>query len=57
MSRVMCHMLRVMCKKKLQSGGASWWRVCYQWGPPRLVSFLNIFLESGGASRLRVCYQ
>ena len=22
--------------QKLQAGGASWWRVCYQWGSPRL---------------------
>ena len=54
-SRVMCHVSRVTChmsKKKLyfnffflehkkigQSGGASRWRVFYQRGLPRLVSF------------------
>ena len=45
----MCHVSYVTCKKifffdifllffilkKLQSGGASRWRVCYQWGLPR----------------------
>ena len=28
-------------KKNGQSGGDSWWRVCYQRGLPRLVSFCN----------------
>ena len=23
--------------KNRQRGGASWWRICYQWGLPRLV--------------------
>ena len=44
----MCHVSRVTChmsilffyftKKIGQSDGASWWRVCYQRGLPRLVS-------------------
>ena len=45
----MCHVSRVRChvshvtynffifKKIGLGGGASWWRVCYQWGLPRLV--------------------
>ena len=51
LSHVTCHMSPVTChmfylfiyfyffslKKKLQSGGASRWRVCYQRGLPRLV--------------------
>ena len=45
-SGVKCHVSQVMChvshvnkktKTKLQSGGASWSRVCYQRGLPRLV--------------------
>ena len=52
MSRVTCHMSRITChekkkkeekKKKItQSGGASWLRVCYQRGLPRLVKSLII---------------
>ena len=49
MSRVRCHVSGVTCQVLhvifflylfffLQSGGASWWRVCYQRGLPRLVS-------------------
>ena len=34
MSHVMCHFFHVFL---LQSGEASWWRVCYQRGVPRLV--------------------
>ena len=43
MSVVTCHMSCVMCQVSflflffLQSGGASWWRVCYQRSLPRLV--------------------
>ena len=49
LSHVMCHVSHVnhnfffelkkyiSGKKKLQSGGASWWRVCYQRGLPRRV--------------------
>ena len=33
----MCHVSHVTS----QIGGASQWRVCYQWGPPRLV-FLEL---------------
>ena len=50
-SPVTCQMSPVICKQNLkqksktklsfkkigQSGGASWWRVCYQRGLPRLV--------------------
>ena len=44
-SCVMCHMSRVTLKNIyeyeyfffLHTGGVSWWRVCYQWGLPRLV--------------------
>ena len=41
-SHVMCPVSRVRCQVShfylfLQSGGASWWRVCYQRGLPRLV--------------------
>ena len=47
MSHVTCHMSRTTCHMSLitcmyiffwgQSGEASRWRVCYQWGLPRLV--------------------
>ena len=46
MSHVMCHVSCVTCHVSyiyfflLQNGGASWWRVCYQRGRPRLV-FIN----------------
>ena len=37
-SCVTCHVSPVMCQHIfLQSGGASWWRVCYQWGLPHQV--------------------
>ena len=48
-SHVTCHMSRFTCRVShvfcllffsfflKQSGGASWWRVCYQWGLPRVV--------------------
>ena len=39
---VMCHMSHVMCNVYIQSGGASWWKVFYQRGLPRLVSKLNV---------------
>ena len=55
----MCHMLRVTCQVsgvtchvsqfylffggREQSGGTSWWRVCYQPGLPRLVLIRNNF--------------
>ena len=45
MSGVRCHMTGVTCQVSgvttfffLQSGRASWWRVCYQRGLPRLVA-------------------
>ena len=55
MSRVTCHISRVTCHVSgvtchfflflfLQSGGASWWRVCYQRGLLRLV--FNCLLKS-----------
>ena len=41
LSCVTCHVSCVTCHpflfKKNQSGGASQWRVCYQWGLPRIV--------------------
>ena len=44
LSHVTCHMSHVTCQSYLyhfkkigQSGGASWWRVCYQRSLPRLV--------------------
>ena len=49
MSHVTCHVSRVTCHMSsvflfflffLQSGGAIWWRVCYQQGLTRLVSFI-----------------
>ena len=36
MSHVLRHNICIFCFV-LFSGGASWWRVCYQWGLPRLV--------------------
>ena len=67
MSRVMCHLSLVTCQKKIrifykkrkndpsekigQSGGATRWRVCYQRGLPRLVSW-NIEGAMRGASSL-----
>ena len=45
-SRVMCQVAHVRCHMShlffyffifFQSGGAIRWRVCYQWGLPRLV--------------------
>ena len=41
-SHVTCHMLCVTCHMSgviffKQDGGVIWWRVCYQWGLPRLV--------------------
>ena len=24
-----------------QSGGASWWRVCYQWGLPHIINLFS----------------
>ena len=36
-SRVRCHMSNIFFIFFLQSGGASWWSVCYQRGLPRLV--------------------
>ena len=66
-SRVTCHMSHVTCKKhiktknnnKLQSGGASRSRVCYQRGLPRLVLYLyiHIFGQGGEPICWRVCYQ
>ena len=47
-SHITCHMSHVKIifsdikkslKKSEQCGAASWWRVCYQWGLPRLVFF------------------
>ena len=44
MSHVTCHMSHVLCQMFFslfffgQSDEAYWWGVCYQWGPPRLVS-------------------
>ena len=57
MSGVRCHVAHVTCQVShvmyqlfssffflfWQSGGASWWRVCYQQGLPRLVFFKCIF--------------
>ena len=47
-SHVTCHLSPVTCYlKKIiniilrQRGGASWWRVCYQRGLPRLVSYIH----------------
>ena len=69
MSRVTCHVSPVTChmsiyiyifnlfKKNGQSGGASRWRVCYQWGLHRLVFYpslihwvLLFLLPIGGVS-------
>ena len=36
-SHARCHMLCVTSEVAGVSGGASWWRVCYQWGLPCLV--------------------
>ena len=49
---VMCHMSHVTCHVSqffssfflLESGGVSWWRVCYLWGLPRLA--FRLFTES-----------
>ena len=47
----MCHVSRVSCHISffssffLQSGEASWWRVCYQRGLPRLVFLLQQILN------------
>ena len=44
-SHVMCHMSHVTCNIFFgQKGGASQWRVCYQWGLPRLVLPMPDFL-------------
>ena len=51
MSHVTWHMSHVMCHISIlslylffgQSGGASWWRVCYQLGLPRLVFYIYYF--------------
>ena len=48
LSCVMCHVSNVTCKvshiRRKKSGGASWWRVCYQRGLTLLVSNeYNIF--------------
>ena len=43
-SDVRCHMPVVRCHishKKRQSSEASQWMFCYQWGLPRLVSFIS----------------
>ena len=42
-SHVTCHMSGVTLHVSLQRGGASWWRVCYQRGLPRLVYFPLLF--------------
>ena len=61
-SCVRCHVSGVMCKVSsvtflffLQSGGASWRRVCYQGGLPRLVYITPriLFHNLGGASLLK----
>ena len=45
LSHIMCHDVSTNTKKirnKIrQRGGASWWRVCYQRGLPRLVSLAD----------------
>ena len=46
MSHVTCHVSRVMCHVShvmWQSGEAYRWRVCYQWGLPRLVFLHNSY--------------
>ena len=59
MSRVMCHLSHVTCHVSHVAChmslffssfffGASWWRVCYQLGLPRLVLTLIILIFLGG---------
>ena len=47
MSRVRCHLSGVMFQVdfflNLQSGGASRWRICYQWGLLRLVYSVSTY--------------
>ena len=47
MSHVICHMSHYFILLFLllfgQSGEAYWWRVCYRWGLPRLVSIQGCF--------------
>ena len=40
LSHVMCNVTDFTFKKKWKRGGASWFRVCYHWGLPRLVCYL-----------------
>ena len=53
-SLVTCHVSHLRCHMShifssfflLESGGVSWWRVCYQWGLPRLVFRLFLIKNS-----------
>ena len=53
-SPVTCHVSHLRCHMShmfssfflLESGGVSWWRVCYQWGLPRLVFRLFLIKNS-----------
>ena len=46
-SHLRCHMSHIFSSSfLLESGGVSWWRVCYQWGLPRLVFRLFLIKNS-----------
>ena len=66
MSCVMCHVSCVTCHvshvmrhvshvKKNNNGGASWWRVCYQRGLPRLVFWLENSAKAWYFGRRNTC--
>ena len=44
--------VKTIYNKNWQSGGASWWRVCYQRGLPRLV---EIYIETNDCANFLLC--
>ena len=66
MYHVACHMSCVMCHLSLflfflpllfrQSGRTSWWRICYQWGLPHLVSFAAVNTPWWRESIWSICF-
>ena len=59
-SRVMCHLEPVTCHMSpvifWPIGGGSWWKVCYQRGPPRLVTYRIFQNSTGGTTAKYVTY-
>ena len=50
------YLKKISLKKYGQSGGASWWRVCYQLGILRLVSKTNTNLKENLKERLKYAF-